>query len=286
MQTTFDIIAIENPAVDIIHTPDKRILETFGGSSTNVIVHLSRLGLRVGLIGSIGDDYYGNLVLRDLEEENVDIQRLRRLHGNTRTWTMKTSPQSYSRLGRKNGVRSRRLTNDDLAYLKSSESLYITLTQSLFGEASAVTNEYGSRLFTNLHGLRQGDTNLPLLSKRDIEILFSNDEESQIARQYISELVTRRKTLVVITKSKDGCEVYQSSHHERYPAFIVNSIDPIGAGDAFSAGFIYGYLKGWELPRICAYANGIGALATTFYGARSRKIGENEVVDLIGKLAH
>ncbi|MBI2547473.1 MAG: carbohydrate kinase family protein [Candidatus Aenigmarchaeota archaeon] len=277
----FDVIAIENPAIDIFHTPENTVLESGGGSGANVVVHLSRLGLKTCLIGFVGDDDYGHIILEELRKEGVDTERIRKLQGDTRTWTMQTSPQSYRRIGRTSGVGVRKLTSKDVEYLNLSKSLYVNLTHSLFEESSAVADDNGLYIFTSLQGLSEPHTNLPLLSKRRIKILFSNKEEATVEKNYITDVIENGKTLVVITHGAGGCEVYKGNYHERYHGLKVNSIDTVGAGDAFSSGFIYGYFRGWELPEVCAFANGMGALATTFYGARSRKISKNEVMSII-----
>jgi sugar/nucleoside kinase (ribokinase family) len=54
------------------------------------------------------------------------------------------------------------------------------------------------------------------------------------------------------------------------PAFAGGGIkDTTGAGDAFQGGFLYGVLKGWDLPRSAAFANACGYLKSLRVGARN-----------------
>ena len=47
------------------------------------------------------------------------------------------------------------------------------------------------------------------------------------------------------------------------PAQKVVTVDPVGAGDSFDAGFLHQYLRGADLPTCLASANLAGALSTT-----------------------
>jgi len=54
----------------------------------------------------------------------------------------------------------------------------------------------------------------------------------------------------------------------RKEAFQVNVVDTTGAGDAFAAAFVYGWLRGWNLEKIASFSNAAGALTLTKLGAR------------------
>ncbi|MGH7921762.1 MAG: ribokinase, partial [Candidatus Dormibacteraceae bacterium] len=54
-----------------------------GGKSANQAAAAARLGASVGLLGAVGDDDHGALLLRELEAAGVDVTRVRRLPGRT-----------------------------------------------------------------------------------------------------------------------------------------------------------------------------------------------------------
>ncbi len=282
VQKTLDLVAVGDPIIDLITTPEGERIESFGGSSANVAVHLSRHGLRTGLIGAVGNDHNGEEALLNLYHEGVDTQRMRKCPAQTKTWIMETSPHSYHRLHKEGNAGLTECEQQDLEYVKKSRSLYIPFHHRLYSSLSIISKETDLLLIVTLQDAYK--KNRPdLLLKRKIAVLFSNDSEASWAKPHIGELIRGGDTIVAVTRGREGCEIYYKSRQEIYPAFKVNSIDPIGAGDAFAAGFIYGYLKGWELPRTCAYANAMGALATTDYGSRRRRITESDVLSLIGQ---
>lgn len=50
------------------------------------------------------------------------------------------------------------------------------------------------------------------------------------------------------------------------PGFPVEVVNVLGAGDAFAAGFIYGYLNGWDWYKACRNGNACGAILVTQHG--------------------
>jgi sugar/nucleoside kinase (ribokinase family) len=67
----------------------------------------------------------------------------------------------------------------------------------------------------------------------------------------------------IITLAKGGCLVAQGDEIIRVYAPKVKAVDACGAGATFSAGFIYGYLKGWDLESSARFATAAATLKVT-----------------------
>ena len=67
----------------------------------------------------------------------------------------------------------------------------------------------------------------------------------------------------IITLAKGGCLVAQDDQIVRVFAPQVKAVDACGAGATFSAGFIYGYLKGWTLEYSARFATAAATLKVT-----------------------
>ena len=65
------------------------------------------------------------------------------------------------------------------------------------------------------------------------------------------------------------------------PGFPVEVYNVLGAGDAFAAGFIYGYLHGWDWYRSARMGNACGAIVVTRHGCANFMGYEQEVLDFI-----
>jgi fructokinase len=74
--------------------------------------------------------------------------------------------------------------------------------------------------------------------------------------------------------SRDGSRVYDPGH-------TVKVEDTCGSGDAFSAGFLHGRLRGQSLAECCRLGNGLGALVATQSGA-TEPLRLSQVRDFLG----
>jgi 5-dehydro-2-deoxygluconokinase len=73
--------------------------------------------------------------------------------------------------------------------------------------------------------------------------------------------------VVVEKRGKHGCRVHQRDKApEDVPGFTVVVQNILGAGDAFGAGFLYGYVKGWDLWKACRLGNACGAMVASRHG--------------------
>jgi sugar/nucleoside kinase (ribokinase family) len=78
--------------------------------------------------------------------------------------------------------------------------------------------------------------------------------------------VTRRGPGVAVKLGANGARARFGKQTARAENLPVKVVDTVGAGDSFDAGFIYGYLTGWELPRALHLATVCGALSTRAAG--------------------
>ena len=65
------------------------------------------------------------------------------------------------------------------------------------------------------------------------------------------------------------------------PGFPVELVNVLGAGDAFAAGFIYGFLQQWDWYKCCRLANACGAILVTKHGCANFNPTYDEVTSFI-----
>jgi sulfofructose kinase len=75
-------------------------------------------------------------------------------------------------------------------------------------------------------------------------------------------------TLAAATLGEEGVLGWDGVQFHYSAAFRVEPRDTTGAGDIFHAGFIYGLLRGWPIPRQFEFACAAAALNCTALGAR------------------
>ncbi len=74
-------------------------------------------------------------------------------------------------------------------------------------------------------------------------------------------------TIVIVTAGANGCYVLAQEKFEHIPAFATTVVDAVGAGDAFSAAFMYQYYKSNNVNEAALLGNRVGAYVASRNGA-------------------
>ena len=94
-------------------------------------------------------------------------------------------------------------------------------------------------------------------------------------------LKTGVETLIVKRGVKGSSIFRKDGTVTDVPGFPVEVVNVLGAGDAFAAGTIYGYLNGWDWYKTCRFANACGAILVTKHGCANFNPTLDEVTSFI-----
>ena len=112
----------------------------------------------------------------------------------------------------------------------------------------------------------------------DCDLVVGTEEEIHIAGGSTDTLTALKRLreltqgTLVVKRGPMGCVVFESAIPDSLedgtqgPGFPVDVYNVLGAGDAFMAGFLRGWLKNEPLQRCCAFANACGALVVSRHG--------------------
>jgi 5-dehydro-2-deoxygluconokinase len=85
--------------------------------------------------------------------------------------------------------------------------------------------------------------------------------------EHVRTLMEYGPHVVLEKRGRCGCRIHQRDcAAEDVPGFPVTVQNILGAGDAFGAGFLYGYVKGWDLRKAARLGNACGAIVVTRHG--------------------
>lgn len=261
------------------------------GSESNVAIGLARLGHCVRWCGRVGDDELGELVRRTLRAEGVD------------TTAVSTDPQratglllfeqriadtvrvSYFRAGSAGGALGQA---DVLPALDGRvRALHVTGVTAALGSDAAGAVRSATRRARDLGVQVSLDVNFrsklwsreaaraglrPLLA--DVDLLFaSEDELPLVAADAAADTVTSARDLVsagvgtvVVKHAAAGATAYTRDSAVSSPARPVPTIDVLGAGDAFVAGYLSAVLDGEDVVSCLDRAVVLGAFAVAHAG--------------------
>ncbi len=101
---------------------------------------------------------------------------------------------------------------------------------------------------------------------------------NRLESQFLKVKEVSRKTIVLLTKGKDGCSIIERGKELEVPTRPLPEKDPTGAGDLFLGGFAYGILRGYSLEKSAQVANYCGGLGVGRVGIPTKiKIRESLV---------
>ena len=228
-----------------------------GGSVANSIVGLSQLGDKVGFIGKISDDDFGDKYEEGLKKENVEyFYSKKKEELPTGTCLILVTPDSERTMCTFLGTAGKISENDiNSDVIKKSEIIFLEGYLWDEGEPKkafdkAINN--ASKVAMSLSDLFCVDRHKPHflnLVKNKLNITFANEQEitSLIEAKNFDEVINFSKQLnklVVITRGEKGAiavngeEVLESSIQQN-----LKIVDLTGAGDLFAAGFLHGYVN-------------------------------------------
>jgi 2-dehydro-3-deoxygluconokinase len=267
------------------------------GAEANVAVGLARLGQSVAYIGRVGSDGFGVAIVRRLRAEGVDVRHLTVDTAATTGIMLRElrvlgpAQVVYARTGSAGS----RLSSDDVdraaadGLFANARWLHLTgITPALSADARdavmravelARETDLTISLDVNLRRrLWSDEAAAPIvrsLAEQADVVLGSPDELAVVTganagdpAALVRAVLALGPSIAVVKLGADGAlGAKQGSSPISVPALAVPSVvDPVGAGDAFSAGFIAARLAGAELLPSLRTANACGAAAVASVG--------------------
>lgn len=264
---------------------------TFAGAESNIAIGLARLGIRTASCCAVGKDWFGEAIQRSLRAEKIDTSLLKVFEG-ARTGLMIKQPQVlsepsvvYYRDQSAFAVCARELAEsiplhpETLLFVSGItpalgpevQIAFVSLVRraAAAGMKIAFDMNYRSRLWA----WKEARAVLrPVLHCFDT-VFFSESEAAQFtgcstgfsdsARNLLDAGVRR----VIIKRGGEGATYFDASTRIDAAVYAIPFVvDPIGAGDAFNAGFMAGCLKGYPLEKSLRLGTILGAAACSFIG--------------------
>jgi 2-dehydro-3-deoxygluconokinase len=259
-----------------------------GGAESNFAIALNRLGTSVSWTGRIGQDSLGDLVLRELTAEGLQVTGVRDEKAPTGLMIKENRTPDASKVWYyRSGSAGSKLCRDDLSKpaLASAKVLHITgITSALSASAADAVNwaireakdagvlvsfdlNYRSALWTPEEA---GKAFRDIVA--DVDLVFAGDDEARlvVSGDDPAELALKLAALgpeqAVVKLGERGAAAHIDGNAYQVPAVAVRAIDTVGAGDAFVAGYISDLLNGASPAERLTTAALVGAFACTVPG--------------------
>jgi 2-dehydro-3-deoxygluconokinase len=260
---------------------------SIGGAESNVAIGLARLGIPSSWISVLGDDELGELILNRLRAEGVDTSAVRRISDRPTGLYLREEVAGRLRVYYyRGGSAAATLAPQafEVSILSGAAFLHLTgITGALSPQCAeflpwAVKSardagvrvsydvNYRSRLWAPAAARAATEALLPF-----VDVLLVGHEEAHalwgwetdVALEQFSEAGPAE---VVLKLGADGCAAVIDGERLTSAGFPARELDPIGAGDAFDAGYLAATLWGWAPEKRLRTANAMGAFCVQNLG--------------------
>jgi ribokinase len=241
-----------------------------GGKGANTAVAAGRLGARVGFLGAVGADAYGDLLVDSMRAAGVDVSLVRRSRRPTGIAYITLTPDGENSIVVSAGANAG-LTEDDVdrAPIAAAKVLVASLEVPVPVVEHAVAVAGGARPVVNLAPA----THLSPSTLSAVDPLIVNEHEAAWLLDTSGPVDPRRlldlgPRSVVITLGARGAVLADRSGVHEVAAPVVQPVDTTGAGDAFTGALAVGLASGQDLVRAAALAVRVAAVSVTRRGAQ------------------
>ncbi len=315
MPKIFDVICIGAALVDMVaqierypenddevFVSDLKLLS--GGAAANTAYACAKLGLKTAFIGKLGrEDVFGLKIINEFNEVKVNTELLKyseeyrtgsayvalNKEGDRRIYAHSGAANYLS----KEDIKENELSFTNIIFLSSLKNIEPFIEAAIIGRNKKIPVILNPGMLI----IEQGFINIKILlekigiliiSQREFEVLLDFKKKKinpNMVREEADNLFSLGINVVVITKGKKGALILTPENAELIPPIKTNKVvDTTGAGDAFSAGFMYGFIQNQsfkfeDLKRNVRIGNFVAGKCIEKLGARNG-IPEEEEIEL------
>ncbi|MCR5594609.1 MAG: carbohydrate kinase family protein [Lachnospiraceae bacterium] len=268
-----------------------------GGEAVNVSIALAKLGLKTGIVCSLGADPAGDMIAASLKENGVDTDLLIRSGDHPTPVTTMFVKDDGSRKSIVNEAhrynfhpeQNKRSFTDARALILGSlfrapfdDAAIIREVLKSAGAAGQVV--FADTKLPNYRILELGDVKdslefIDYITPNEDEARYftGRDDPEEMAEVFLDQGVRN----VIIKLGAGGCLLKNAEGSLRLSAYKVDAIDSTGAGDNFIAGFASELLHGASAHEALKFANACGAICTTAVGAQTALKNRDQVLEFM-----
>ena len=250
-----------------------------GGKGANQAVAAARLGAEVVMFGRVGEDPFGEELIKNLRDNGVDTSRVETLSGvPTGSAFITVTPDGENTIivspgaNRSFGPEEIEAADEDLRRTRVLVA-QLEIDVEAVEAAARVVQEAGRRFLLNLAPPREvSDTLLrrcdPLVVNEHEARFLLGEEAQEDPEESAGKLLDLGPRSAVVTLGAEGAILVAGGSAQHFPAPEVEAVDTTGAGDVFVGALAAKLARGAQLEEAVPYAVLAGAAAVTSEGAQ------------------
>jgi sulfofructose kinase len=295
----FDVVGLGMNAIDHIVTvpcyPQENTKSRLshyeiqgGGQVGTGLAALSRLGAKVKHLGKVGTDWQGDLSIKLLQDEEIDVSDVIRVEeasnqfafiivnestGN-RTIMAHRHPGLHLNPG---DFTKEAVTSAKILYLDGSGSDCVL-------EAAQWAKQNGMAVFIDVERMKE---KVPeMMNLADVIIAsehFAEENYPGMSCEHFLKQLNKEynPAFCGITLGEQGSLGYAKNQFIKVKAYPVEVVDTTGAGDIYHAAFAYGILQDWDVEYLMKFSSAAAALKCRHTGGRKGAPTLTKVLDFM-----
>lgn len=253
-----------------------------GGKGANQAVAAARLGADTAFIACVGDDSFGHHIMRDFEQDGINIQAVmveeNKPTGIAMIQVAATGENSICISAEANAclTPTRLLPHHDLIECADTLLMQLETPMATILAAAKVAKQASTRVVLNPAPAQALSDELLAL----VDLITPNETEAELltgisvsdmdsAQQAAQILHDKGVAQVMITLGSEGVWVSESGVGQQVKGFRVQAVDTTAAGDTFNGGLLAGLQAGLVLAEAIRFAHAAAALSVTRHGAQT-----------------
>ncbi len=251
-----------------------------GGKGANQAVAAAKLGGEVRMVGAVGTDSFGELLLESQTAAGVDVAGVRRMDRATGVALITVFPDGDNSIllsPGANGCWTSDEARDALRGIGSGDFLLCQLELPLAAVGAALKAGREAGATTILDPAPAGK--LPREVLETVDILTPNETEAAVLGDDADAA-----GMIVYKRGAEGCVIAEPGRAELHvPAFAATAVDTTAAGDVFNGALAVALSEGGELEAAARFANAASSISVTRRGAQPSAPTRAEVESLLGR---
>lgn len=253
-----------------------KVERTRGGIAANIAHSLIMLAEKPILYVSVGKDQEGYVA--DMKERGIDTQLVHYSDLPTASFTVLTDSAGAQIGGFYPGAMADAVSLSLTRFAKKDVLIVVSAhdpTQMATQLEEAA--ELGLRLVFDIgQQVAALEPATIMQGLKAAELLFVNEYELELLSKRTgltpTEIYNRVPTTIVTLGDK-GCRIFSEATDEpiHIEAVKAKAVDPTGAGDAFRAGFLYGYVRNWPVEKCAQLGATVAAFAVESHGTQGHQ---------------
>lgn len=250
----------------------KNHTSSIGGKGLNQAIGVNKLGIPVSLIGKVGDDLEGKLILSQLISERLSIEGVEKEKnsetGKAFIQLQQNGKSTIAIFGGANEKLSPLDIEKNKNFFKNSGYCLISteIPEETVKKAIILANKYKVKVILKpssqekIHNDILGMIDIFILNRKEAEILCGNAKTFEEKANFLLKKGVKN---VIITLGEKGCYLRNKKIDKYYPAIDFPVVDTTGASDAFIATLGSYLIKNFSLEnaiKIATYAAGFSVL--------------------------